>query len=66
MKSAKTMADPSKEYNQAEKQLIDDMAILPLYRNGDNKYLLQTKVGGYELTNPENSFYRKNLYIKAN
>jgi len=66
MKSAKTMADPSKEYNQAERQLIDDMAILPLYRNGDNKYLLQTKVGGYELTNPENSFYRKNLYIKAN
>ena len=65
MKAAKSMADPSKEYNLAEQQLMEDMAILPIYRNGENKYLLHPKVGGYELTNPENSFYRKNVYIKA-
>ncbi len=65
MKAAKTMADPSAAYNLAEQQLVEDMAFLPIYRNGADKYLLHPTVGGYELTNPENSFYRKNVYIKA-
>lgn len=65
MTKAKSKADPSKEYNLAERQLIEDMALLPIYRNGEKPYLLHPSVGGYELTNPENSFYRKNVYIKA-
>lgn len=65
MKNSKTLADPSQEYIQAETHLINDMAIIPLYRNGDDKYLSNPKVGGYERSNPENSFYRKNVYIIA-
>lgn len=65
MMASKVLTDPSAEYIQAEKLLMDDMAIVPVYRPGNNEYLLNPRIGGYERSNPENSFYRKNVYVKA-
>ncbi|UTV30908.1 peptide ABC transporter substrate-binding protein [Photobacterium atrarenae] len=65
MRQSKTLSDPSAQYRQAEQLLIQDMAIIPMYRRGGDKYLLQPYIGGYERTNPEAAYYRKNVYVKA-
>ncbi|OZG74052.1 peptide ABC transporter substrate-binding protein [Hahella sp. CCB-MM4] len=65
MALSKVLADPSEEYRQAESLLINDMAIIPVYRPGNDKYLVKPYIGGYERTNPESSYYRKNVYVKA-
>ncbi len=52
MSRSKTMNDPSKLYLQAESMLIEDMAIIPVYRPGNDQYLIKPYVGGYERTNP--------------
>ncbi|MCK8063770.1 MULTISPECIES: peptide ABC transporter substrate-binding protein [Vibrio] len=65
MARSKTMSNPSELYLQAESMLIEDMAIIPIYRPGNDQYLIKPYVGGYELTNPESSYYRKNVYVKA-
>jgi oligopeptide transport system substrate-binding protein len=41
------------------------MAIIPVYRPGNDQYLIKPYVGGYERTNPESSYYRKNVYVKV-
>lgn len=65
MTESKTLSDPSADYIAAEKLLIEDMAIIPMYRNGNDQYLIKEYVGGYERTNPESSYYRKNVYVRA-
>ena len=65
MAESKSLSDPSQEYIAAEKLLIKDMAIIPMYRNGNDQYLIKDYIGGYERTNPESSYYRKNVYVKA-
>ena len=65
MADSKSLSDPSAEYIAAEKLLIEDMAIIPMYRNGNDQYLIKEYVGGFERTNPESSYYRKNVYVKA-
>ncbi|NAW58224.1 MULTISPECIES: peptide ABC transporter substrate-binding protein [unclassified Vibrio] len=65
MADSKVLDDPSQEYLQAEALLLDDMAIIPVYRPGNDQYLRQPYIGGYERTNPESSYYRKNVYVKA-
>ncbi|NRF64402.1 peptide ABC transporter substrate-binding protein [Vibrio coralliilyticus] len=65
MAESKSLSDPSQEYIAAEKLLIQDMAIIPMYRNGNDQYLIKDYIGGYERTNPESSYYRKNVYVKA-
>ncbi|HIF5593032.1 TPA: peptide ABC transporter substrate-binding protein [Vibrio parahaemolyticus] len=65
MSQSKTLSDPSDLYLQAESMLIDDMAIIPVYRPGNDQYLIKPYVGGYERTNPESSYYRKNVYVKV-
>lgn len=65
MAESKSLSDPSAEYIAAEKLLIEDMAIIPMYRNGNDQYLIKAHVGGYERTNPESSYYRKNVYVMA-
>ncbi|AZZ92547.1 peptide ABC transporter substrate-binding protein [Hahella sp. KA22] len=65
MQSSKVLSDPSKEYREAETLLINDMAIIPVYRYGNDQYLIKPYIGGYERTNPEASYYRKNVYVKA-
>ncbi|MEZ8372492.1 peptide ABC transporter substrate-binding protein [Vibrio splendidus] len=65
MSQSKGQSDPSQEYVNAEQLLIEDMAIIPMYRNGNDQYLIKPYIGGYERTNPESSYYRKNVYVKA-
>ncbi|WP_020405652.1 peptide ABC transporter substrate-binding protein [Hahella ganghwensis] len=65
MTSSKTMNDPAEAYRQAETLLIEDMAIIPVYRRGNDQYLIKPYIGGYERTNPEAAYYRKNVYVKA-
>lgn len=65
MTESKTLSDPSAEYIAAEKLLIQDMAIIPMYRNGNDQYLIKEHIGGYERTNPEASYYRKHVYVRA-
>lgn len=65
MQESKSLSDPAAIYMQAEKQLIADMAVIPMFRPGDDQYLRQPYIGGYERTNPESAFYRKNVYVKA-
>ncbi|WP_245609251.1 peptide ABC transporter substrate-binding protein [Vibrio pacinii] len=65
MSESKSLSDPSQEYIAAEQLLIEDMAIIPVYRNGNDQYLIKPHIGGYERTNPESSYYRKNVYVKA-
>ncbi|MGF1750011.1 peptide ABC transporter substrate-binding protein [Vibrio cionasavignyae] len=65
MSESKVLADPSQAYIQAETLLIDEMAIIPVYRPGNDQYLVKPHIGGYERTNPESSYYRKNVYVLA-
>jgi len=65
LSQSKSLSDPSPEYIAAEQLLIQDMAIIPMYRNGNDQYLIKPYIGGYEHTNPESSYYRKNVYVKA-
>ncbi len=64
MKSAKSMADPSANYNRAEEILAEDMPIIPIYQyTGVN--LIKPRVGGYAYDNPEGNVYTRDVYIKA-
>ncbi|CAE6944187.1 COG4166 ABC-type oligopeptide transport system [Vibrio sp. B1REV9] len=54
-----------KLYSQAATMLIKDMAIIPIYRPGNDRYSIKPYIGGYERTNPESSCYLKNVYVKV-
>jgi oligopeptide transport system substrate-binding protein len=59
---ARTMQDPSANYNKAEKVAIEqDMAVAPIYQY-TSKRLVKSYVGGYA-PNPEDSIYTRDMYI---
>jgi oligopeptide transport system substrate-binding protein len=64
MKAAKTMADPSANYNRAEEILAEDMPIIPIYQYTGVK-LIKPRVGGFAYDNPEGNVYTRDVYIKA-
>jgi len=64
MKSAKTMADPSDNYNRAEEILAEEMPIIPIYQYTGVK-LIKPRVGGFAYDNPEGNFYTRDVFIKA-
>lgn len=63
--SAKTSKDPTANYLRAEEILVTEFPIVPLYRPGYAKVLIKPNVGGYEMTNPERNYYRRDVYIIA-
>ncbi|TBR42018.1 peptide ABC transporter substrate-binding protein [Marinomonas agarivorans] len=64
LNKAKTMQDPSANYNQAEAIAIQqDMAVAPIYQYV-NKRLVKSYVGGYQ-PNPEDNIYTRDMYIIA-
>ncbi|MCB5161721.1 peptide ABC transporter substrate-binding protein [Marinomonas algarum] len=59
---AKTLQNPSENYNQAEAIAIEqDMAVAPIYQY-TTKRLVKPYVGGYS-PNPEDSIYTRDMYI---
>ena len=64
MKTAKTMADPSVNYNRAEEILATDMPIIPIYQYTFMK-LIKPYIGGFAHANPEENVYSKDVYIKS-
>jgi ABC-type oligopeptide transport system, periplasmic component len=64
MNQSRTMKDPSKQYQAAEKIAIEeDMAVAPIYQYTSAK-VVKPYVGGYE-PNSQNMVYTRNLYIKS-
>lgn len=62
---AKVTKDSGPLYGQAEEQLMQDLPLVPLYRPGHQLSLKKPYVGGYEFTNPEQNYYRRDAYILA-
>lgn len=61
---ARTMQDPSANYNAAEEIAIEqDMAVAPIYQY-TTKRLVKSYVGGY-MPNPEDNIYTRDMYIIA-
>lgn len=65
LRKAKTGDDSAKRYQQAEAKLSSDFPLVPLYRPGYQDSLKKSYVGGYDFTNPEQNYYRRDVYIKA-
>ncbi|BFM50182.1 ABC transporter substrate-binding protein [Marinomonas sp. THO17] len=64
MNQSRTMKDPSKVYQEAEKLAIqEDMAVAPIYQY-TSAAVVKPYVGGYE-PNSQAVVYTRNLYIKA-
>ncbi|MCZ2722683.1 ABC transporter substrate-binding protein [Marinomonas sp. 15G1-11] len=64
LSEAKTMQNPSVNYNKAEEIAINqDMAVAPIYQY-TIKRLVKSYVGGYQ-PNPEDSIYTRDMYIIA-
>ncbi|WCN15298.1 hypothetical protein GV054_20955 [Marinomonas mediterranea] len=64
MNQSRTMKDPSKQYQAAEKIAIEeDMAVAPIYQYTSAK-VVKPYVGGYK-PNSQNMVYTRNLYIKS-
>lgn len=64
MKQAKTMSDPSANYNRAEEILAQDMPIIPIYQYTFMK-LIKPEVQGFAHANPEENVYSKDVYLVA-
>lgn len=62
--SAKTDQERTEIYKESEKLLAKDMPIIPMYHYVHAR-LVNPKVGGFPLENPEEQFYSKNMYIIA-
>lgn len=61
---ARTMNDPSGNYNKAEEiAIVQDMAVAPIYQY-TTKRLVKSYVGGYA-PNPEDNIYARDMYIIA-
>ncbi|MFB9886722.1 peptide ABC transporter substrate-binding protein [Balneatrix alpica] len=60
---AKTAQDPSQLYQQAEAMLTEDFPLIPLYRAGYQLGLKKPEVRGYSLSNPEQNYYRRDVYL---
>lgn len=65
LRKAKTGDNSSQRYQQAEAMLSYDFPLVPLYRPGYQDSLKKPYVGGYNFTNPEQNYYRRDVYIKA-
>lgn len=65
LRKAKTGDDSAKRYQQAETMLTQDFPLVPLYRPGYQDSLKKPYVGGYSFSNPEQNYYRRDVYIKA-
>lgn len=65
LKAAKTSSDSASLYQQAEAKLTTDFPLVPLYRPGYQDSLSKPYVGGYDFTNPEQNYYRRDAYIIA-
>lgn len=65
LRKAKTGDQSAKRYQQAEAMLSSDFPLVPLYRPGYQDSLKKAHVGGYNFTNPEQNYYRRDVYIKA-
>lgn len=64
LNEAKTMQDPSDNYNKAEAIAIEqEMAVAPIYQYV-TKRLVKSYIGGYQ-PNPEDSIYTRDMYIIA-
>jgi len=59
-----TAANRNKDYNQAEKIILDQAPIAPLYQY-TNSRLIKPWVKGYPINNPEDVAYSRTLYIEA-
>lgn len=64
MKQAKTMSDPSANYNRAEEILAEDMPIIPIYQYTFMK-LIKPEVKGFAHANAEENVYSKDVYLVA-
>ncbi|MFQ5622717.1 MAG: peptide ABC transporter substrate-binding protein [Paracoccaceae bacterium] len=64
MASAKTMADPSKNYTRVEQILADEMPVIPIYHYA-GVYMLNPKLKNWPVNNVEQNWYSKNLYKVA-
>ncbi len=60
---AKIAKDPSANYTRCDEILSEYYPVIPIYRPGFQARLLKPWVKGYELTNPESNFYRRDIYI---
>jgi len=62
LSQARTLQDPSANYNQAEAIAISkDMAVAPIYQY-TAKRLVKSYIGGYQ-PNPEDNIYTRDMYI---
>ncbi len=57
-------AERAKYYEQAERIIVEEMPIIPVYEQVITR-LKRPYVGGYPMNNVEDSIYTKNLYIVA-
>ncbi len=61
---AKTDAERAADYKDAEAKLAEDMPIMPIYHYV-NARLVNPKLGGYPMENPEDNIYSKDMYFIA-
>ncbi|HIF9253353.1 ABC transporter substrate-binding protein [Photobacterium damselae subsp. damselae] len=62
--AAASIESRAQAYKNAESLLATDMPIMPIYHYV-NARLVNPKVGGYPMKNPEDNIYSKDLYIIA-
>ena len=65
MRASKSAADPAPIYEEVERILAGDMAIVPIYHYA-NTFLLSADIRGWPYDNVENNWYSRNLYRVAN
>ncbi len=61
---AATDAQRAAQYKKAEATLAESMPIMPIYHYV-NARLVNPKLGGYPMKNPEDNIYSKDLYLRA-
>jgi len=60
---AKIAENPSEYYTKCDEIISEHYPIIPIFRPGYQARVVKPWVKGYELTNPEANFYRRNIYI---
>lgn len=62
MTAARTMSDPSANYNRVEQILADEMPIVPVYHYA-GVYMLSKGLKNWPVNNVEQNWYSRNLYM---
>jgi oligopeptide transport system substrate-binding protein len=62
MTAARTMSDPSANYNRVEQILADEMPIIPVYHYA-GVYMLSKGLKNWPVNNVEQNWYSRNLYM---